>query len=194
MGRQYSPRKGYAYQPRPQYKVCPDCGVNKKLEKRYWNKNGTYKRKFKAYQPEIIIWSSRCKLCTRKLSKLRREHTTHTTQQNEYQRRSRKGVYLRSRLDAWSYLAAKGCEDCGERDPRLLEFDHLDPSTKKANVSSLIARGRKWSGKAIQAEVAKCRILCVRCHRLHTVEQLKYFQNPELQQHLQELREEYDFQ
>src|SRR5204863_251360 len=40
----------------------------------------------------------------------------------------------------WAYLAANPCVDCGEGNPIVLEFDHEDPSSKRAVVGSL-ARG-----------------------------------------------------
>ncbi len=59
----------------------------------------------------------------------------------------------------------KGCEVCGYNEHHAaLDFDHIDPSTKSfglANCSS-----RKW--EKIEAEIAKCRVVCANCHRVHT--------------------------
>lgn len=46
----------------------------------------------------------------------------------------------------------------------VLQFHHL--GNKKANVSALIAGGASWV--KVEAEIAKCEILCANCHRLRT--------------------------
>jgi hypothetical protein len=52
--------------------------------------------------------------------------------------------------------------DCGESDPVCLDFHHRDPSIK----SFEIARGVKCrSLEAVQAEIAKCDVVCANCHR-----------------------------
>lgn len=57
------------------------------------------------------------------------------------------------------------CEDCRTRfPPCVMQFDHRDPSTKNYEVTRIIARARS----VILAEVAKCDIVCVNCHRKRT--------------------------
>lgn len=68
----------------------------------------------------------------------------------------------------WNYLLEHPCE-CGEQQPRYLEFDHDDPSQKKNDVSSLVVGG--YSLDVIKAEINKCTVRCMRCHRDRTIEQ-----------------------
>jgi hypothetical protein len=49
---------------------------------------------------------------------------------------------------------------CGENDPSLLEFDHIDPSIK----SFLLCRKVGRSDMTYFHEVAKTQFLCVNCH------------------------------
>jgi hypothetical protein len=58
------------------------------------------------------------------------------------------------------------CADCGRRfEPYQMDFDHLDPATKRSMVPALIGR----AGEAtILAEAAKCDIVCANCHRERT--------------------------
>jgi len=76
-----------------------------------------------------------------------------------------------------------GCQLCGWYDETLLEalhFDHLDQSTKLANISDLA--NDNPGGLSIQynlklkinTEISKCRLLCANCHCLHTREQLGF--------------------
>src|SRR5207253_676741 len=62
-------------------------------------------------------------------------------------------------------LASTRCNDCGEADPIVLEFDHVGP--KRRNVGALVAEGA--SIRALEAEMAQCEVVCVNCHRRRTI-------------------------
>jgi hypothetical protein len=49
-----------------------------------------------------------------------------------------------------------------------LEFDHRDPGTKLLTVNRL-AINRPWS--RVSAEIEKCDVRCVNCHRRRTAPQ-----------------------
>lgn len=53
------------------------------------------------------------------------------------------------------------CEACGTADSNVLEFHHLDRSTKVSKITTL--RTRATIAK-IQTEIAKCAVLCRNCH------------------------------
>jgi hypothetical protein len=57
-------------------------------------------------------------------------------------------------------------------DPDMLVFDHLDPQEKHDHVSTLAHSS--CSLKRLQAEVAKCRVLCANHHQKHTIQQFGY--------------------
>ena len=57
------------------------------------------------------------------------------------------------------------CERCPESDPDCLDFHHLDPKEKETNVATACRAG--WSIPHLQAEMAKCIVLCANCHRKH---------------------------
>jgi hypothetical protein len=61
-----------------------------------------------------------------------------------------------------------GCRDCGERDRTVLEFDHV--GAKLGNVSDMVRGG--VAPRRVQAEISRCEVVCVNCHRLRTLERL----------------------
>jgi len=71
----------------------------------------------------------------------------------------------------YQYLLAHPCEQCGETDPRVLEFHHI--GDKDSDITRLVSGG--WSIKRIQMEIDKCQVLCANCHRKVTVEERGWF-------------------
>ena len=61
-------------------------------------------------------------------------------------------------------LTTSPCVDCGERDPRVLEFDHT--GEKITEVATLVGDGTRID--LIEAEIAKCDVVCCNCHRRRT--------------------------
>jgi len=65
-----------------------------------------------------------------------------------------------------------GCVLCGFIDYEYLctlHFDHVDPSTKQFNISD----SWQYSQQKREEELKKCRLLCGKCHKLHTDKQNK---------------------
>jgi hypothetical protein len=176
------------------YKTCASCGEEKTLNLypyRHWRKGW---RKLRAADPEK--YADSCKDCTRAKNAVevdpdfnpdrgrgpgrpRKDGGTKKqtpADKRQYRRRLKRKIRSRARVAALRYLAKKGCESCGCHDPRVLEFDHLDPKKKHKTISLLISQGYSWSSDRIRKEVRKCRVLCANCHRLHTVEQQGYYE------------------
>jgi hypothetical protein len=87
------------------------------------------------------------------------------------QRLRARGAWLRD------YKAERGCKDCGEKDPVVLELDHLDPSTKDRKMNKYGRTAVNWrslSWEALAAEVAKCEVVCANCHRRRTAVQFDW--------------------
>jgi 5-methylcytosine-specific restriction endonuclease McrA len=78
-------------------------------------------------------------------------------------------TYLRTlrdkrRVFCFGLLGGK-CVTCGS--VKNLNFDHKDPSTKKYNISEILA------GKLekLLVEVKKCQLLCNKCHKIKSVKE-----------------------
>ena len=100
---------------------------------------------------------ARCRDCSRKWYVANRDaHRANvrlrsTAVKKEYERR------------IGEHLLAHPCVDCGESDVRVLDFDHLDPSTKRSDIAKMVNAGGRWSD--IELEMAKCEVRCANCHR-----------------------------
>ncbi len=80
------------------------------------------------------------------------------------QRREERRSYIEAHKDL-------PCADCGKSFPRVcMDFHHIDENTKdeviKRRRNSLISTAQKWSIARIDAELAKCVVLCACCHRI----------------------------
>lgn len=71
----------------------------------------------------------------------------------------------------YNYLLDNPCVDCGEKDPLVLQFDHVR-GEKKFDISYGIAAR---SLEKLVAEIEKCDIRCANCHQRKTAKQRKYY-------------------
>lgn len=71
-----------------------------------------------------------------------------------------------------NFLRLHECVDCAERDPVVLEFDHVK-GTKRNDVTTMVWGGCSW--KTILKEIEKCEIRCANCHRRKTAKCFKQF-------------------
>lgn len=71
-------------------------------------------------------------------------------------------------------LDIKVCEICNISVTRdtvcCFDFDHIDRNTKFKEISKLVKDG--YPIEKIDYEISKCRMLCCKCHRLHTIKQM----------------------
>jgi hypothetical protein len=57
------------------------------------------------------------------------------------------------------------CTDCGQRYPHyVMDFDHVGEKT--INPAQIASRG--WGNERIEAELARCEVVCANCHRIRT--------------------------
>jgi hypothetical protein len=69
----------------------------------------------------------------------------------------------------WQFFSEHPCIDCGETDPIVLEFDHLN------DKSFDIGRGfRNLNWERVLHEMTKCEVVCVNCHRRRTAHRVGF--------------------
>lgn len=113
--------------------------------------------------------SSRCKTCHTEYVK---QH--YSDNKKVYKSRARKSLKehrLNIRQMILEYLSDKSCVDCGNSDPRVLDFDHINPKTKHKDVSKMF--DSSW--ETILKEIRKCEVRCANCHRIRTSEQFQTY-------------------
>ena len=74
--------------------------------------------------------------------------------------------YISSRvkeLREWVNTLRTPCIACGESDPTVIEFHHLNPEEKDFDISRMC--GRRASRDRITEEINKCVCLCSNCHK-----------------------------
>lgn len=182
------------------YKVCRTCKDEKRLAD--FALTGNWRKK-RAADPRR--YRKDCKECCRAPSatqvdpafaphRIKKAPTPNQTPEEkrayaaQYKRRARRTT----RIKALEYLAKKGCADCGERDPRVLEFDHLDPSRKSDDISKLFSDGYSWGSEKLRVEIRKCRVVCANCHRKHTIVQQEHYSHEDVRAALRGIYEHYD--
>lgn len=105
----------------------------------------------------------RCGICHRKRTKIQCNHGI--------------GILRRGKIHIDNIKKDIGsCAHCGWYDDECLEaleFDHIDPNTKKNSISTMVANSE--SIENIDIEIQKCQLLCVNCHKLKTIENNGYY-------------------
>jgi hypothetical protein len=129
-------------------KKCTKC-KNSKLTTEF-HKN---KRKKDGFQDE-------CKECCKV-----RDQDHYKKHGNSKHIENQKKQIIRNKEFVKRYKKIHGqCIDCGIKDWRVLQFDHL--SNKKYNISDLVGTGMGL--ETIKTEIKKCKMRCANCHQIKT--------------------------
>lgn len=96
--------------------------------------------------------------------------------QRQYQKDNRQRL-LTAKQVRWAEQKAfirqaktRPCTDCGIQYPYyVMEFDHVQ-GDKKYDLSRLGKLQASW--KTIEAEIAKCQVVCSNCHRERTAQRM----------------------
>jgi hypothetical protein len=128
---------------------CARCGEEKPLSEFAWRRREKGQR------------HNYCRPCH---AEYRREHYLKNRRkyiglaQERNRRRYAEGTEL-----LLEYFADHPCLDCGEKDPLVLEFDHL--RDKAFNIATKMTA---YSWETVLEEIAKCEVVCGNCHKRRT--------------------------
>jgi hypothetical protein len=101
-------------------------------------------------------------------------HAHYLANRIDYVRRTMAQLAARraiNRRGVFDYLQSHPCIDCGADDVLVLEFDHRDPATKWKPIATLVMT-KTWA--RVRAEIDKCNVRCVNCHRRRTAAQFRW--------------------
>lgn len=136
--------------------VCPRCRESKGSENFRWSKGRRQPYCIpcnKAYQREHY----------------KRNKAAYKVKALDLKRKHRATI----QRQIWSYLENHPCVDCGESDPIVLDFDHVDRETKSASVSRFVSNAASW--ERILEEITKCVVRCRNCHQRRTARQFGWY-------------------
>lgn len=88
-----------------------------------------------------------------------------------YKAQKRHRIRIRKKL--LEFLSTKQCIDCGENDPVVLDFDHVNKNTKFKSISRMLSGHYSW--ESVLAEISKCEVRCSNCHRRRSYKQYGFF-------------------
>jgi len=81
---------------------------------------------------------------------------------------ARKAARIAGYVARLNALKEGPCTDCGGRFPVVaMDLDHVR-GEKRGDVGNLVRSGVGWP--VIEAELAKCELVCANCHRVRTSE------------------------
>jgi len=151
---------------------------NRRQKAEYYRKN---KKKIRKSQIDYY-YKNRSKISERSkkyyaenstaILKRNRKYRENNPDFKDVKARNKKIRYQRTMEEIANYKAARGCKNCYEYDPVVLDFHHREPSKKKYGIMYLISG--EYSKDVIMSEISKCDILCANCHRrLHSKERKK---------------------
>jgi hypothetical protein len=142
----------------PVFRVCSRCHVAKPLA------DFPIKNTAKGW------YGSHCRTCRRSYGKKHYLSNVSYYKAKASVSRTRERSANRAIVDA--FLADHPCVECGEADPVVLDFDHVDPKLKVDAIGRLQHSG----GRAVLlSEMSKCEVRCGNCHRRRTARQFGWY-------------------
>jgi hypothetical protein len=136
---------------------CSSCGQDKTA------------REFSFSDEARRLLNSYCRACQAAY-----RHAHYVANKPDYIRRAVAQVHGRrveNRREVLAFLKTHPCVDCGNPDPIVLEFDHREGTQKLTEVATMMVN-KRWV--RVRAEIEKCDVRCVNCHRRKTAQDFRW--------------------
>jgi hypothetical protein len=149
---------------------CQRCKEPRELgEYRIWPKSGN-----RAKTCEPCLKGNRNRTRREKGQRDGITESGHYRQQNPEKVAALRRKYRTRNLNHVMLIKSKSvCADCGlQYPPVCMDFDHTG-SDKVRDISVLVTQGASIA--AIDAEIAKCELVCANCHRIRTARRGDWF-------------------
>ncbi len=110
-----------------------------------------------------------CRICKAAYDRRRYADRSTGTERQIRASNARRRLALHQRI--LDLLRINPCVDCGEKDPLVLQFDHV--RGKKCQDISKCTQ-YLWSFARLDSELAKCDVRCANCHMRRTAKTQKW--------------------
>jgi hypothetical protein len=140
-------------------KICRVCKLEKNLTE-FNKKTGT-----------IDGLQSECRECGKIRSRLQYEKNKPKMVVQSSENKNKRRAEYRSKF--YAILSESCCVDCGNDNPLVLEFDHIETNEKIHGLSKMIHDGYAW--EKIIKEIDKCVCRCANCHRIKTAKEQGWY-------------------
>jgi len=117
-----------------------------------------YQQNKEKHNATMKEWQQRESYSTAKAVKKWKENNINKSR--EYDRLRKQEQVKERRAFINEYKSKCSCGKCGDTRPYVLDFHHLDPSTKLFDLGNASTKGIK----TIEEELKKCITLCRNCH------------------------------
>jgi len=93
---------------------------------------------------------------------------------------------MRTKRRQWffEYKSGLSCVYCGENNPLCLDLDHIDRSSKRGIIATMITGGYAW--ERVMEEIEKCQPVCANCHRIKSILESSKMQHVDIEKYIPE--------
>lgn len=141
-------------------KICTKCGEEKCLDEFFFRNKKTGKR------------HAQCKDCYNKTRKYKEHYDKHKEEYKGRALKRKSNLVMENQNKMLDFLSKCKCADCGETNPIILEFDHINPQNKAHTIAKMLPT-HLW--ESILVEIEKCEVVCANCHKIRTAKQFNWY-------------------
>ncbi len=140
--------------------MCTRCNETKSIDEFYFKNKKLNKKR------------SDCKECCEASRNSKEHYEKYKLEYNARTKKRKEYLLTINRVMLMEYLSKHHCVECGESNPIMLEFDHLDRTKKSKGISAMMS---DYTWEQILEEINKCEVVCANHHKLRTAKQFGWY-------------------